>query len=150
MISEVRAADVQQFWCDVQDGKTAEDGKAGPSSRLIICGGIGAATLGIRDLSAVYVIAMRQEWVAANPCSPVNKPADRRRTRFLSLADVQRLSDALDALEGEGASPKSVAILRLWALIGCCRDEIAALKWSEIDFERGCLRLDDSKTGRSV
>lgn len=40
--------------------------------------------------------------------------------------------------------------MRLWALTGCRRDEVAALKWSEIDFDKSCLRLDDSKTGKSV
>lgn len=149
-ISEVRVSEVEQFWRDVRDGKTAKDEKTGPRARVIVRGGVGAATRGIRDLSAVYAFAVRQEWVAANPCAPVKKPADRRRTRFLSLAEVQRLGAALDALEGEGASPKAIAIMRLWALTGCRRDEIASLKWSEIDFEHGCLRLEDSKTGRSV
>lgn len=149
-ITEVRVADVEQFWRDVRDGKTAKDEKTGFRARVIVRGGVGAATRGIRDLSAVYAFAMRQEWVSANPCTPVKKPADRRRTRFLSLEEVQRLGAALDALEAEGASPKAVAIMRLWALTGCRRDEIAALKWSEVDFERGCLRLEDSKTGRSV
>lgn len=149
-ISEVRVADVEQFWRDVRDGKTAKDERTGPRARVIVRGGVGAATRGIRDLSAVYAFAMRQEWVSANPCAPVKKPADRRRTRFLCIEEVQRLGAALDTLESEGANPKAVAIMRLWALTGCRRDEIAALKWSEIDFEHGCLRLDDSKTGRSV
>jgi integrase len=39
---------------------------------------------------------------------------------------------------------------RLWALTGCRRNEIAGLKWSEVDFERGLLILGDTKTGRSV
>lgn len=146
-ISDVRVADIEQFWRDVRDGRTAKDEKVGFRARVIVRGGIGAATRGIRDLSA---FAMRQEWVPANPCAPVKKPADKRRTRFLSLQEVQRLGAALDELEADGASPKAVAIMRLWALTGCRRDEIAALQWSEVDFERGCLRLADSKTGRSV
>jgi integrase len=40
--------------------------------------------------------------------------------------------------------------MRLWALTGCRRDEIASLKWSEVDLEHGCLRLADSKTGKSA
>ncbi|MFM1815476.1 MAG: hypothetical protein RLZ98_2171, partial [Pseudomonadota bacterium] len=149
-ISEVRTSDVEQFWRDVRDGKTAKDEKTGPRARVIVRGGVGAATRGIRDLSAVYTFAIRQEWVQFNPCANVRKPADRRRTRFLSIEEVERLGKALDDLEIEGANPKAIAIMRLWALTGCRRDEIASLKWSEIDFERACLRLDDSKTGRSA
>jgi integrase len=62
---------------------------------------------------------------------------------------VQRLGAALDTLIEEGANPKSIAIMRLWALTGCRREEIAALKWSEVDFDHACLRLGDTKTGRS-
>lgn len=149
-ITDVRVSDVEQFWRDVRDGKTAKDEKTGLRARVIVRGGAGAATRGIRDLSAVYAFAMRQEWVTANPCAPVKKPADKRRTRFLSLEEVQSLGRALDALAEEGASPKAIAIMRLWALTGCRRNEIASLRWSEIDFERGCLRLADSKTGHSV
>lgn len=67
-----------------------------------------------------------------------------------TLDEVKRLGEALDAMEADGMPPKAVAIMRLWALTGCRRDEIAGLKWSEIDFERACLRLENTKTGRSV
>lgn len=40
--------------------------------------------------------------------------------------------------------------LRRWVLTGCRRNEIAALKWSEIDFEHGCLQLAQTKTGKST
>jgi integrase len=50
----------------------------------------------------------------------------------------------------EGANAKAIAIARLWALTGCRRDEIAGLKWSEVDFERSLLVLHESKTGKSI
>jgi integrase len=150
-ISEVRVSDVEQFMRDVKVGKTAKDVKGDKlRSRIIVKGGAGAATKGVRDLSAVFTFAVRQELVAANPCGPVKKPADGKRTRFLSFDEVKLLGAALDQMASEGMSPKALAIMRLWALTGCRRDEIAGLKWSEIDFERACLRLEDTKTGRSV
>ena len=45
---------------------------------------------------------------------------------------------------------KALNITRLWVLAACRRQEIAELKWHEIDFEHGPLVLADSKTGRSV
>ena len=56
----------------------------------------------------------------------------------------------IEELEAEGANRKATDIMRLWALTGCRRDEIAALRWTEIDVERGSLRLEESKTGASV
>lgn len=149
-ITEVRVADVEQFMRDVKAGKTAKDEKTGPRTRVIVRGGEGAATKCVRDLSAVFTFAVRHELVPSNPCAPVKKPADGKRDRYLTLEEVKRLGEALDALEGEGASPKAITIMRLWALTGCRRDEIAGLRWAEVDFDHACLRLSATKTGRSV
>ncbi|WP_353050216.1 tyrosine-type recombinase/integrase [Aureimonas altamirensis] len=46
--------------------------------------------------------------------------------------------------------PYAVAITELLCLTGCRVGEIANLQWSEIDDEVQCLRLGDTKTGRSV
>jgi integrase len=149
-ISEVRISDVEQMMRDVKAGRTAKNEKVGYRKRVIVSGGAGAATKAVRDLSAVYTFAIRQEWVKYNPCAPVKKPADQRRSRFLTLEEVKRLGAAFTQLEANSANPKAIAIMRLWALTGCRRDEIAGLKWSEIDFDRACLMLSDTKTGRSV
>ena len=78
------------------------------------------------------------------------RKTDNRRDRFLTLEEVSRLGAAFDEVEAAGANAKAVAIVRLWALTGCRRDEIAGLQWSEIDLERGMLVLADSKTGKSI
>lgn len=53
-------------------------------------------------------------------------------------------------LEAEGTNRKSLAIARLWVLTGARRNEIASLRWGEVDLSRGQLRLNDTKTGRST
>jgi integrase len=35
-------------------------------------------------------------------------------------------------------------------LTGCRRGEIVNLRWEDVDFERECLRLPDSKTGKKI
>ncbi|HEY6320169.1 MAG TPA: tyrosine-type recombinase/integrase [Thermoanaerobaculia bacterium] len=40
--------------------------------------------------------------------------------------------------------------LRLLLLTGARRSEVLTLRWSEVDFDRSCLRLADSKTGAKV
>lgn len=150
-VTEVNAADIERFFRDVEAGKTAKNEKTGPRTRIIVKGGSGAARKVFRDLSAVFSFAKRHEIVAANPCEKavVNK-SDNKRTRFLSLEEVARLGAACDVLETEGVNVKALNITRLWALTGCRRNEIAELKWDEVDLENDLLVLDDSKTGKSI
>jgi hypothetical protein len=46
--------------------------------------------------------------------------------------------------------PGPVAALRLIALTGLRREEVCGLRWAEIDLAGSCLRLENTKTGRSV
>lgn len=150
-IGEVNAADIEGFVRDVALGKTAKDEKVAPRKRIIVRGGAGAARKVVRDLSAVYSFAVRRELVASNPVERAAvRKTDNQREHYLSLEEVKRLGQAFDALVADGANAKAIAIARLWALTGCRRNEIAALRWDEVDLERGLLILGDTKTGRSV
>lgn len=149
--AEINAGDIERFVTDVTGGKTARDEKVGPRKRIIVRGGAGAARKVVRDLSAVFSFARRSEIVQRNPCETAAvRKTDNQRERYLTLDEVTRLGNALDALALEGVNPKAVNIARLWALTGCRRNEIAGLKWSEVDVENGLLLLAGSKTGKSV
>lgn len=147
---EITEGDVETFSRAVANGKTARDERI-DDRRIIVRGGSGAARKVVRDLSAVFSFAKRHRIVTANPVTHASvRKTDNKRNRFLSIAEVEQLGGALDELEREGTNPKAVNITRLWALSGCRRNEIAALKWSEVDFDRGLLVFDDTKTGRSL
>lgn len=150
-VTEVNAGDIERFARDVAVGKTKRDEKIGPRRRIIVRGGEGIARKVVRDLSAVFSFAIRREIVERNPCetAAVRKTDDQRK-RFLTLEEVAQLGAALDQLEAEGVNAKAVNIARLWALTGCRREEIAGLKWIEVNLVEGLLELDDSKTGKSV
>jgi integrase len=47
-------------------------------------------------------------------------------------------------------SPTAIAAIRLLLFTGCRKSEILTLKWNDVDFERSCLRLSESKTGSKV
>ena len=150
-VTEVTSTDIERMVRDIAKGKTARDQKIGLRQRIIVRGGEGAARKVARDLSAVFSFARRRHLVEANPCdSAAIRKTDNSRKRYLSIEEVGKLGEALEALEQDGVNPKALDICRLWALTGCRRDEIAGLRWSEIDFARACLVLDDSKTGASV
>ncbi|RWG80228.1 MAG: DUF4102 domain-containing protein [Mesorhizobium sp.] len=150
-ISEITPADVERMVKDISAGKTATDEKVGPRRRIIVRGGEGAARKVARDVSSLFGFAIHKGLVSNNPVetAAINK-VDGRRERYLLLDEVQRLGSALDELEGEGINPKALDIVRLWALTGCRRDEIAGLRWSEVRLDLGCLVLDDTKTGKSA
>ena len=148
-VTEINAGDIERFVRDVAAGKTARDEKVGPRKRIIVRGGEGIARKVVRDLSAVFSFAARSEIVSRNPCETAAvRKTDNQRERFLTLEEVSQLGAALDELEQEGANPKALNIARLWALTGCRRNEIAALKWPELNLDDGLLELDDSKTGK--
>jgi integrase len=151
-VSEITSTDVERMVRDIAAGKTAKDEKPEEGGRrVIVRGGQGAARKVVRDVSAVFTFAIRRKILVSNPCDTAAvRKTDNKRTRYLNLDEVSRLGKALDELQAGGVNPKALDIARLWVLTGCRRDEIAGLRWSEIDFEHSCLRLDDSKTGASV
>jgi integrase len=150
-IGDLRPKDVEQLARDIAAHKTNKDKKTGFRTRVIVRGGQGAARKVVRDLSAVFTFAQRQELRPDNPCThaAVNK-VDNKRKRYLTLEQVHRLGTALRQLEEEGANPKAINIARLWALTGFRRYEAAGLKRAEVDFGRGGVRLIDSKEGESI
>ncbi|MFN4288591.1 MAG: tyrosine-type recombinase/integrase [Brevundimonas sp.] len=62
--------------------------------------------------------------------------------RFLSLAEIYRL-EAVLATSSENRW--GLIIIRLLLLMGCRRNEIAALRWSQVHFDQRMLRIGLSK-----
>ncbi len=87
-----------------------------------------------------------------NPCRFVRRyKVEKHHERFLTPEELYRLGQALDAAPGERlASAHAAAAIRLLVLTGCRRNEILGLRWEDLDFETGEMRLVDSKTGARV
>lgn len=149
-LSNVKRADIERFLADVAGGKTAVIEKTKPHGKAVVTGGRGAATRTLGLLGAILGFALDRGLLATNPVRGVKRFADRKMDRFLSPAEVSRLGVALESLETEGAHPYGLAIVRLLALTGARKSEIASLRWSEVDLDRGALRLADSKTGEKT
>ena len=110
----------------------------------------GAARLSMILLSAIFSFARARGLRVDNPCSGVKRYKPRNPERFLSAAEQVRLGEALAEAERAGVNPTPIAVIRMLALTGARLGEIRCLRWSEIDFERACLRLPDSKTDYKV
>lgn len=143
-VTDITRGDIQRLMIDVGNGHIR--GEATPHTR----GGKGAASRTVGLLGGIFTFAQERGLVESNPVRGLKRYKDNRRERFLSAAELGRLGDLLTVLEKDGADPRHVAIIRLLLLTGARKNEIARLRWSEVDLEKGLLRLKDSKTGPKV
>ena len=80
----------------------------------------------------------------ANPVINTNKREERPRERVLSDAELRLIWQALS--DNESVSDHYSTIIRLLLLTGQRVNEIAGLRWSEINFERGVISLPGERT----
>jgi integrase len=147
LVSDVTQGDVERFMRDVAEGKTKADIKTKARGRAIVEGGKGTASRTVGLLGGIFAFAIRHKLRADNPVRGVHRYPDNRGERFLSAKEMARLGESLRALEADGANRSAIAIIRLLTFTGARKSEIAGLEWREVDIERSCLRLKDSKTG---
>ena len=149
-IGELTRADVERFLQDVAGGKTKADVKTKKRGRAIVRGGKGTATRTVGLLGGILTFAVDRSLISQNPVRGVKRFPDRKGERFLSATELQRLGGALEIAGASGVNPAAIAAIRLLILTGCRRGEILGLRWEWVDFEHGCLRLPDSKTGAKI
>jgi integrase len=149
-VRDIGRGDIERFQQAVADGRTAHDLRTGPRGRSIVTGGKGAARLTMMLLSAIFSFAISRGLRQDNPCVGVARFKPGRFERFLSAVELVRLGQALSAALEAGANPTAIAAIRLLAITGMRRGEALRLRWNEVDHERGCLRLPDSKTGYRI
>jgi len=109
--------------------------------------GKGAATRTVGMLGGIFSFAARKRLCGADPVRGIVRYSDRKMERFLSLAELARLGEVLTTAEQNGANPFAIAAIRMLMFTGCRKAEILTLRWDDVDWERNCLRLLDSKTG---
>ncbi|NTZ90431.1 tyrosine-type recombinase/integrase [Agrobacterium tumefaciens] len=149
LVQDLTTADVVKMMRDVTVGKTALNEKTEKlRGRAIVQGGAGTASQAVTLMSAILTYAASEGIVPHNVARGIQKPAVGRRTRRLTADEYLSLGKALDASQGEPW--QAVAGIKLFLLTGFRLQEIAALKWSEVDEAGSCFRLGDSKTGESV
>ena len=85
----------------------------------------------------------------SNPARSVPRFRVEKHERFLTREELFRLGEALRAAPAERlASTHAAASIRLLVLTGCRRNEILGLRWDDLNFDTGEMRLRETKTGR--
>ena len=150
-IKSLTSDDVAKVQADVAAGRTAVDEKTGKHGRARVTGGKGTAARTVATISAMLSFAVRRKLIPVNPALGVVKFIGAKAERFLTERELGALMDGLTALEDDGGiNAEMAAAIRLLALTACRKSEITGLRWDWIDFDGGCLRLPDSKTGAKV
>ena len=143
------AAVVQRMADAIAAGKTAGTFKTKSRGVAKVAGGAAAAARTVELLGGIWSWASRRGLVSGpNPARGVEKHKGDAKERFLSPDELARLGAVLR--EQEATQPAAVAALRLIAFTGLRREEACGLRWREIDATMGCLRLEATKTGRSM
>lgn len=141
---------IERMLIDVKGGRKIllARTKRGPGSTPSGGPGVGAQCVAL--VSSIYSFAIGRRLATENPAKGVKKPRVRSMQRFLSQEELLRLGGAL-RLEGVSAA-NQFAVAAIWLLLftGARRGEILSLRWDQVDFDRLCLRLPDSKTGSKV
>ena len=91
------------------------------------------------SMSAMFTWGMKEGFVFANPVILTNKRQERPRERVLTDAELRLIWRAL----GDGQYDTIIKLLMLTAQRA---NEIAALRWDEIDFDRDVISLPGSRT----
>ena len=94
--------------------------------------------------------AIDQGYIEKNPAHGIRKPADRVKDRRLTEHEYRMLGKLLEKNSADEQFQMTVQIIRFLALTGCRRGEAIHLKWEEVDQSGSCIRLIDSKEGKSV
>jgi integrase len=149
-VQDITRADVKKFLQDIAQGKTAADIKTGKRGRAIVRGGQGTATRTVGLLGGIFAYAVDCGMIDTSPAVGVKRFADKKGNRYLSQQELVALGEALRKAEEEGENPSALAILKLLVFTGARKGEIETLKWSEVDFASGYLKLADSKTGQKA
>jgi integrase len=138
-----------------------------------LCGVPYQANKALAVISAIWNWAARRDEAdrSSNPASGIEHFPEKGRERYLTSDELARLGDSLREGESVGLpyaideykpkakhapkpdnrrvrlDPFAVAAIRLLILTGARLREILLARWAHVDFERGLILLQDSKTG---
>jgi integrase len=84
-------------------------------------------------LSRMLSLAIKWGWRADNPAKGTERNPEEKRHRYLSAAELDRLTTAL----AEHSDRQAADIFRLLLLTGARRGEVQSMKWPDLELEAG-------------
>lgn len=136
---------------DIMAGKTKAFIKTKKlRGRANVRGGPGTAARTLGLIGGILTYAVDLGIIDSNPAHGIKRPKDNVRSRRLNDGEYRILGRMLKAAAQIEKFGPTIDIIRQIALTGCRRGEIINLKWCDVDIDGSCLRLSESKEGKSV
>jgi len=153
-VATLRPVDVERFFLDVLQGKTAKelprDKKTGRRAKgAPIKGGAGAAGRALDLLGTILQRAVRDGLLTNNPALGIERPKRKPVKPPFSFDAVASVGKALREREAMEAASAIRAVQTL-ILTGCRRMEVLTLRWRMVDAGAHCFRFPDTKTGPQI
>lgn len=144
---------VRRALAAIRDGKTKATVKTGKKrGKARVRGGPTTARDCIALLRAILNWALAEGIIERNPAALIKLGSHGNRDTILESPEQYRvLFETLERMEREGRIRRPVAdAIRVIALTGARRGEIAGLRWQHVDLDRGLITLPPAghKTGR--
>lgn len=148
VVAQLSVADAEQMQSDVKNGKTAKARTGGRGGQAT--GGAGVASRCLGTLQAIIGHAKHKGLLAAHPTQGAKKLASAKRTRRLSVAEIETLGKAIAFAERNHENPVALAVLKTLLLTGYRREEAQAMQRSWVNAAGGFISFPDTKGGAQV
>ncbi len=150
-VKDLTRADMVKIMRDIMAGRSRIVVKTKKlRGKSIVKGGPGTATRTLGLIGGILTYAIDLGVIDRNPAHGIKKPKYQLRERRLTEAEYGILGRLLVEAKASDQFWPSTDIIRQIALTGCRRSEIINLKWCDVDLDGSCLRLSDSKEGKSI
>jgi integrase len=93
-------------------------------------------------ITKMFNLAIHWKWRLDNPAKGVERNQEFKRERYLSAAELARLSEAL----AKYSDPQAANVVRLLLLTGARSGEVLAMRWKDLDLEDGIWTKPGSTT----
>ena len=147
-VPSITRRDIEKFQNQIAAGATKGTVKTKKRGKAVVRGGRGAAARCLNTLGAIFAYAVKLGIRDDNPVHGVVRFEGNSTKKFLSPDEMKALGKALSEIESD--QPQAATIIRLLAMTGARRNEVAHLQWSWVDLHHGVLRLPNSKTGERL
>jgi integrase len=97
-------------------------------------------------LKSMFNLAITLSYVESNPATHIGKNRENKRKRYLTNAELLRITEVLNELKDKPQYKKSVTFIWLLILTGARKGEIGNAKWS--DLHGNALVIKDHKTDK--